>query len=663
VNELALIPQTDWADFGALPPHVKRKVRLRAAAIEALDHARADGKKATDVAKQRAAQLGIKWTGVFGMRSNFRSEGWRALVDKRLAGPSALNGTAWKTTRALNLPPPAVDHLKKLFGDYKRKSAPAARAFIRQWERWRDGDLSSQIPGFDRCPVCGPCGHPVGWSTRNLMTYLPSKFEMAAERRGLNFAVGKCGPQIFTTRATLYYMSHIMLDDVWHDNFVVFQRQGICRVVELDALEVFSGALAFWGCKPRLKRDDGTFDQALAKYVPLCLAALFSREGYSPRGTEILAEHGTAAVPERVRKLLSDATNNLIRTRESGITGEEQAVIGWRGQGKGNSRFKSLLEGHHSLKHNELAMIQGQTGLSRETRPEFTHGILCDDSDLLKAAAALAKKNPARAAQLRTRLLDYHSGFLPLLLEVYTIINSRSWHALEGWDKIPGNVQMQYRLAPTSTDWLCERDFQALPAPAQEMVLAAAAADNRYVQQHRLSPAEVQSRERGGLVKLPDWAVAELIGPDFGRETRVAGAYFHTFSDEEISAEPLRFESVVIDRDGKRSQLPDDTYFCILNPFDASRLFVHDAKQRFIGVADRAQRISRFDEDALRHAYGHRARRLKELTAPLIARHAQDIRDETKRLKENAALLAGDKQELAALADIATGALNNEQDH
>src|ERR1700677_4418426 len=216
------------------------------------------------------------------------------------------------------------------------------------------------------------------------MRYLPSKFELAAERRGQNYAIGKCGPQIFTTRVGLHYMSHLMLDDVWHDNFVVFQRQGICRVVELDVLEVFSGALAFWGCKPRLKREDGTFDQSLAKYVPLALAGIFSREGYSPRGTELLLEHGTAAAPERVKKLLSDATGKLITARESGITGEEQAVIGWRGQGKGNSRFKALLETHHSLKHNELANLQGQTGLSRETRPEFTHGILEDDDDLLK---------------------------------------------------------------------------------------------------------------------------------------------------------------------------------------------------------------------------------------------------------------------------------------
>lgn len=633
MNELAIIPKMEWDDYGALAQAVKDSFRARARAIYELDQAEKPGERAREL----ASQLGKSAKWLFSLRSLYRREGWRAILDKRAAGPSALGGTAWKRQdeSQMNLPPAAVRHLKKLFGDNKRASKTAARAFVRQWETWAKGDHSARIPGFEQCPAAGPWGVPVGWSPRNLMRYLPSKFELAAERRGQSYAVGKRGPQIFSTRADLWYMSHVMLDDVWHDNFVLFQRQGICRVLELDALEVFSGALVFWGTKPRLKRADGTFDTALAQYVPLCLAGLLSREGYAARGTEILAEHGTAAVSERVEELLDKASGGLITVRRSGITGEEQAVIGWRGQGKGNPRFKALLESHHSLKHNELAMLPGQTGLSRETRPEFTHGMLEADDDLLRAAQALAKTNPARAAQLRFRLLDYHSAFCPLLMEIYRLINARDWHKLEGWEKIAGNVLTEYRLAPTTEAWLNEDDFRQLPEFSQNALIAAAAEDKRYARARRLAPCDVQRRERPTLVKLPLWAVAELIGPEFGREMKVEGAYFNLISDNEIDTEPLRFESAIVDANGLRQQLPDDTYWCVLNPFDPARVFVHDAGRRFLGVARRENRISRTDAEQLRSAYKGQAKRLAELTAPLIQRHEADIRAETARLKNN----------------------------
>jgi hypothetical protein len=641
MNELALIPKTDWDEYGALAPLVKQKFRQRAKAIHELDEAKKPGDVATDWAHKLKLGSG---KAVFSLRSLFRAEGWRALVDKRAAGPSALNGKAWtrKDEGEMNLPSAAVEYLKKLFGDYKRKSRPAARAFVRQWERWRGGNQAARIPGFEQCPEPGPWGHPVGWSTRNLMRYLPSKLELDMERRGQGYAVGKRGPQIFTTRAKLWYMSHVMLDDVWHDNFVAFARQ-LVRTLELDVLDAFSGSLVAWGTKPRVRREDGTQDTTIKQYVPLILAATFSSEGYSPRGTEVMVEHGAAAEDDWVAELLFNASGGLITRRESGITGEEQAIIGWRGKGKGNSRFKGLLETHHSLKHNELAMLPSQTGLSRDTRPEFTHGMLEDDDDLIKAAIVLAKKDPARAAQLRLRSLDYHSAFLPLLTEIYRIITEREWHELEGWDKITGNVVMEYRLSPTTEAWLTDEDFQKLPAMSQQVVLAAANEDKRYLRRRRISPGAVQRRERGGLLKLPDWAIAELIAPKleppFAEERTVAGSYFNLIRDEEINGtDPMRFESRITTLDGRQEQLPDGTYLCVLNPFKPSCLYVFDAGKRYLGMAERDYAINR-TEDELRDAYGRRAKRLNELTAPLIKRHAEDIKEETRRLKENADVL------------------------
>jgi hypothetical protein len=143
------------------------------------------------------------------------------------------------------------------------------------------------------------------------------------------------------------------------------------------------------------------------------------------------------------------------------------------------------------------------------------------------------------------------------------------------------------------------------------------------------------------LIKLPDHVIAEMIGAEFAKpDMTVKGAYFNLISDEEISPEPLRYESRVIDVDGAWRQLPDDKYTGVISPFNPDKVFVHDARMRFLGTAMRAERVDRFNPDQLRASYGHAARRVAELTAPLIKRHAQDIRDETKRLAHNATVIA-----------------------
>jgi hypothetical protein len=265
--------------------------------------------------------------------------------------------------------------------------------------------------------------------------------------------------------------------------------------------------------------------------------------------------------------------------------------------------------------------------------------MLDDDDNLLRAMAALEKYDPARASQLRCRTMDYHSAFVPCLAEIYRLINRREWHALEGWDDIPGNVQIEYRLAPTSDAWLTDEDFQRLPALAQNAVLAASEEDRRYLRRRRVSPAEVQHRERAGLLKLPDWVIAELIGFEFATEMKVQGAYFNEVRDIEISREGRLYVSAITDRDGRLVQLPDDKYLGVVNPFCPSVVFVHDAGRRFLGTAALETRIDR-TEDQLRLAYGRQAKRLNELTAPLIARHAKDARAETARLKHNADVLS-----------------------
>jgi hypothetical protein len=548
-----------------------------------------------------------------------------------------------------NLTPEFLEWFKALAEKNQRKNRPAHRKFCSLWKS------GAQIPGLDNS-LPRHC-LPPGTGYDNIQKRIRDAFATTAMRNGLGMAVAKFGPKIFSTRAKLWYGSHLMIDDMWHDNFVVFGRQ-IVRVLELDCMDVFSGYLVTFGCKPRFRRDDGTFDNLKEKFARLITASVFYHEGFSERGTEIIAEHGTAAISDRMKKILFDRTGGKICVRESGITGEEQAVIGWRGQGKGNPRFKAALESIRNLKHNELAMLPAQTGRNVESRPEYTHGQLVQCAEEIKAMAVLAAKNPLRARQLKLNLLDYHADFLPLLMDVYAVINSRDWHDLEGWHAA-GNMAIEYRMSPTAENWLTDGQFSELPLVSRELLLQTAQADPRFIRQRKLSPAEVRARDGRNLVKIPPFVVCELLGDDCAREDMtVKGAYFNEFSDQELAPEPLLFESRIITPEGREEQLSDGKYTCFVNPFDLDQFFVCDARKRCLGMAPRVTRVDRNDADALRRQFGHRSQRIAELKQPLLARHAQTVRDEIKRLEHNTAVLTGAQDEETAQQDKIDEALS-----
>jgi hypothetical protein len=605
--------------LGTLPPEVRKEAEAWRDALLAVT------KPVQKSLERIALMLGVSPKTARRKYDDFRHSGFdiRVLVN-RAKVPEVESA----------ITPDFVEWMKAVVEKEHRKTSPALRKFKKMWR------AGATIPGMDNALPRHQL--PAGFSDDNIRRKIADKFAETAMRRGLGIALAKYGPQILTCRSKLWYGSHLMIDDMWHDNFVVFGRNSnaqIIRALELDALDVFAGYLETFGCKPRFRRPDGTFDNLKESYARLVVASVFFNRGYSPRGSWVLAEHGTAAISEAVARILFDRSGGLIRLRESGITGEEQAIIGWRGQGKGNPRFKAALESIRNLKHNELGSLPAQTGKDRDSRPEYTHGELVQASEELKVLAALAIKNPQRAAAMRLKLLDYHAHFLPLLMDVYAELNHRDWHDLQGWEAA-GNVAIEYRTTPSAAHWLTDGEFSALPEVSQQLLLQAAQADKRFIRRRNLSPAEVARRDRDQLVKIPPFVVCEILGDDCAREDmKVQGAYFNEFSDQELSPEPLLFESVITTPEGRVEQLPDGKYTAFVNPFDLDQLFVCDARKRCLGIAPRVQRIDRADDEALKRAFGQREHRIAELKKPLLARHAESVREEMSRLEHNANLM------------------------
>lgn len=620
VNAPALIftiPRPDLMRFASLPESVRDEVHALLSVMREI-HARG---QVNPVCKEQSrffnGKRGTDWSSLRRKWYAFAREGWTALVDWSKAG-----GGSGGSQRNRGLSQEFIEWFKALAERNQRKTRPAHRVFKQLWFAGED------IPGLDNSLPRHEL--PPGTGYANLSKKVSNAFALAVMRRGMGAAM-KHAPQVLTTRAGLWPMSHVMIDDLWHDNFVVYRGQPV-RVLEFDAIDVLSACKIGWGTKPRLPRDDGSLEGLQEKFVRMLLAQIFFQHGFSPRGTTLLAEHGTAAVREELEKLLFDRTEGKITVRRSGINGREQAVKGmFPGRGGGNPRFKSPLESLRNLIHNELAALPAQTGMSVEARPEQLHGELNHNSDLLKAVAVLAETKPERAALIQLSLLQYHAQFLPLLADVYETINRRDWHELEGWHKC-GFVLPELNDAG---HWVSPESLQPIK---REALLALARVDRSYSREHRLSPRAVFERGVGLLEKLPAFVVAEILGNDFAREEKCADGYFQ-FQDQELDPEPLRFESRIMEPDGHERELNGDTYMVFVNPFDLQQLFVHDARGRHLGIARRQQRACRADDAALERSFGRRNQRLLDLLKPIRARHAGITREAAKRDAHNARVL------------------------
>ncbi|TXH19267.1 MAG: hypothetical protein E6R03_00885 [Hyphomicrobiaceae bacterium] len=619
-----MLPATksDLAEFGRLPADVRAEVDLWLREFGSMQG------PVTQSLKAIATRMACTFSTARRKYDTWMKAGrdWRSLVNRAKA-----------PQREIGLPPEFVEFWRAFVERNQRKCAPAYRALL---QHWRNGGA---VPGYEGSTI-PRTQIPAGWTYANLMRKRPSKFELATMRQGSGYAKA-FAPQVFSTRVGLWPASHIMFDDVMHDNFVLFRNKPV-RVIEIGCLDVLSGYRIAWGTKPRFEREDGTMDGVKESLMRMLLASVLFSEGYdAERGTVLMAEHGAAAIREDIERILFDRTGGKIRVSRSGITGKHQAVAGFfQGRGGGNFRFKAALESSHNLIHNELAMIPGQAGMDVDRRPEELAGLLRYTEDLNRAAELLPA---ARRALLKQPIFDYHTNFVPLLHDIYHVINSRGEkpelfdHALEGWAEL-GHTAVEYRLSQTSEQWISQAEFERLPDAEQRAVAAFIRANPElYSRARNLSPREVWHRSRPTLTRIQPFVVSELLGKDLAREVKVRDSYLEV-RDAQIQPEPILFESRVIDTEGRESELRDgETYMVFVNPFDTAQAFVHSARLGHIGIAKRVRRVSRVDIDAITAAHARAAKRESDLIQPLKQRHAAMTRERTAMHEHNSNVLDG----------------------
>lgn len=580
----------------------------------------------------------------------------------------------------------SADGLNKLYYKWKRgglsavadqRRQPVAKAggklsadIVKRYMDLEDANQRKSAPAYRALKAELMCS---GWPERAIPS--ESSLRLASKKASLNrkaeLGLARYGfieaarslPQVLSTRVGLWEGSHRVLDDVWHDNFTRLckgnRSYAIVRPLQLTILDLFTGDTPTWGCRPRLPNEDGTKHETLKEADTRFLVATdLYTVGYSPRGTKFLAEHGTAAIRDRLKAFLFDQSGGLITVEESGIVGNEAIMQGmFAGKGKGNSNFKAALESWHNLLHNEAGFAPAQTGMTRDHRPESTNAMLAYTTEITKLAVEL--KDDGVLDMLAIPIMDWHSQWMPFLQRTMDRIAHRTWHNLEGWSKIPGNCFTEYLVSADLAQsigmadnevWIGPDVYLSLPGHIRTAVKVMATADPyNFTRPGRLSPRAAFNRGRGGLIKMPDHVIAQMLTlhgdlePEHFQERKVKAGYLRFWDMQKESGE-LRYESVITDPQGNTREMPSGSEWLVcVNPFNMDRAWCFNAKGAFCGTVPRAVRVSRLDEHSVTAEMGRKAHRAAVLLNGFKERHADEASDMQAMRDHNAQILGTDK--------------------
>jgi hypothetical protein len=521
-----------------------------------------------------------------------------------------------KAPTARGLSPELIDFWKGLCERNQRKCKPAHRELVRRF--FAGEDIPGLEPGIARDRL------PMGLSYDNLMRHQPSEFELKVARIGRS-AGASHRPLIHTTRVGMDIGQQYMFDDIWHDfKVAVLGQRRTSRLLQLHALDVFSGCQFARGCKPRIEDEMSGRSIGLKENEMLFLTLhCLSEYGYDPRGCTLLVEHGTAALSEEVEKMLADVTGGVVTVSRSGIEGASAFAGAYGGRSKGNFRLKASLESLGNLIHNETGsglLIPGQTGSnSRINLPEELHGRDRHHDALARAMVALPEH---RRNLLRLPVLELNQA-IQLIEDIQERINRRTDHELEGWLEA-GLTTVDYHVPGVGL--IPGHELARKPAAAQDVIIAAGEPMPR-----RLSPREVFDSRRHRLARLRPEQVARVMASRMGREVTVKN-HAIVLQDAEISPAPLRYLA---------HHFADGTKFkIVVNPFSPKVAHLFDSAGRWVGVVELMNVVSRVDIDGL-HAEMGRAREIeRELLEPVARRGAELTRQRIADARHNAEVLS-----------------------
>jgi hypothetical protein len=289
-------------------------------------------------------------------------------------------------------------------------------------------------------------------------------------------------------------------------------------------------------------------------------------------------EHGTATIRPFEREWITRMTGGLVTFRTSEIIGEAVHKGMFSGRGKGNFRAKALVESSHRLLHYESADLPAQTGgNSRVDRPEQLDGV----TGYAEAVVAAWRLLPEDKRRLLWMPALSFWAYRDILSTIYARIYQRTDHACEGWD---GNGWMVEEWSVDGRgDWKPVQSIGLLPEAMRPLAIAACKSPG-HVRSRRMSPVEVWERGQAELIRLPPWAVIDLLGPELMHVCTVQDNGLIEFADADLEAGvKFRFVGTCLTPDGSVRRLrPGERVGVYALPYDSTKAVAVDADTRAV---------------------------------------------------------------------------------
>lgn len=625
-----------WAQ---LPSLERLKVRLLLSACREIAAAtnRDAAYKAAAEHISRQTQTTISWQTVQRKFLAWHKTGSVApLVDYRHRTGKA------STTRTSD--PRFLSYWYALLARSQRNSGQAYESLLQIWRR-----KTEVIPAYE--DWSGWPQLPPGWSKKNMLKKRPARVEISVMREGIKSSAHLLA-QVLTTRVGCEAGQFIVSDDNWLDTFVIAGKQ-IVRPLQLACVDIATGKLLHWGMMPRLMQADGKHAGLSERYMRMFIAGLLATVGINTgKGTVLVVENGTAAIRDAMEQALLRLYDGMVTVKRSPMEGTMQALAqGFGGRAGGNPRSKAHVESLWNLTSNHYSsLLPAPSGHDRK-EPEWGYGLKQEQLAILKSQGYLEITDPARALMLRNFMPTFEQLTGDLIWQVYDRLNSRTDHALEGWERA-GYVIPMVRYS-SAGEWIELND--TIPAEHRHALITMASGDpHNLMSVRRMSPNEAWDmcmRRQSPMRKATQMEIVDLLTPDLATKTRVRGAYI-VIQNREIAGEKLQYESTITTPDGYKRQLDSGTDILVIqNILSPNQLYVIDDKGRCLGRAPLAQRAAYYDTDAIKAAMGHKKHLVSAALQPARvhnARHEAEI-IETRLI--NQAITSGVELDPASLIE------------
>jgi hypothetical protein len=597
-------------------------------------------------AKEYAKLWGKGASTLLTMYGRWKKQGDAALLDQRTHGRDLGN------VKAKGLP---VAFIKFWQGEFLRQHRD--RTLYAAWEqlilrlnRWRRGDASAAIPGYDR-PPHNQRGtrHPAGWGYANLTRQKPDELTQRFVRQGRSSAK-KLMHMVYHTRVGLRVGQVYIMDDQEHDVEVTYGNV-LCRPLSFNILDLLSGADIAQGYQPSKDASGNNIGLKEEQAWWLMLHVL-TAHGYRDDGTDIIVERGTATLRDELAQGLFHATRGRVRVRKGGV--DNAALKGFliAGRSKGNPNWKAARESWFNLLRNRMALLEGPTGKDREHAPEE----LDRKRRLVEKMLLTVPENRRELLSLKTLFLTSEQ-FMQMIgtteLGIIGAINSRIDHDLEGWESC-GFTCTEYNVAALLgmgegyERWAnverLQQHMLTLPEDRQEVLAAAIHADAQdLVRRRKLSPLEVWHQGRTELTKLSPWTWNVVMPVRMARKmTARPNREFH-IDDRSLSSDRLIYPARCFNADNREVIMrAGDEVLLYVNPFDTREVLCCGTNGKAIGILHQIIKGHQYGEDPITLQNLGRARQMNaDLEASIAHTVTAQAEERTAVMEHNARVMSG----------------------